>query len=932
MVEQVGHPPNHLEASLLEAALEATADGILIVDRQGRIVRFNRRFAELWRIPEAILASGEDRQALEHVLSQLEDPEGFLRQVQALYAAPEAESVDVLRFTDGRVFERISRPQRLGDEIVGRVWSFRDVSDRERAESRARHQTAQMTALGAFTRALMQSLEPTAVVGELLKAAQALIPGASVRLRECEADGETLRVIGSAGLPDAGVRTRTRLGDGLAGQAALKRTTLICPDVATDPRYVNKEAAAAQGLVSATAVPLVYGNRLLGVLSIYTPERHEFSQEEMDLLGVLADDAAVAMEHTRMHHASVLHGQQLARLSELTKRLMGSLDIEQVGAEILGAMQTLIPGSIGRLWDLEGGDATMRLMASVGLRDAYGGTVRFRHGEGMAGIAAMTRKAVRSRDLTQDPRFVNQAWAVEEGIRSAVILPLLYGDWVHGILAVMRRVEQEFTDEETAILENLAGYAAVALANAWLHRETVRRGEQLESLLRALKTVTSGLDLREILDRIIVEAARIANTPHVKIVLLEEATQELRVALARAGLDQPDFPGPLARSLSGTVAATGQPLFVADSQDESRNPNAAFDRQMGLRTYLGLPIKGRHGVLGVVTFNTSEPRTYSDEELSYLASFADQAAIAIENARLYEEIKTHAATLETQVAERTQELTAALREAEAAGRAKTDFLLNVSHELRTPLNAVLGFSELLRGQAATQLDTKQARYLDHIHESGKHLLELINEILDLGKVEAGQAVLQCEAVEVAPLVDAAVTLVGELAHRKGLVVHSEIASELPSVSGDPVRLKQILFNLLSNAVKFTPPGGRITVTARHICDLKSGYLEPQSQLPPPPPQSQIANPKSQMLDFVEITVSDTGIGLRAEDMLRLFIPFTQLEDPLRKRHEGTGLGLALTKRLVELHGGTIAASSPGEGQGSTFTVVLPVEGGGASTA
>jgi len=191
---------------------------------------------------------------------------------------------------------------------------------------------------------------------------------------------------------------------------------------------------------------------------------------------------------------------------------------------------------------------------------------------------------------------------------------------------------------------------------------------------------------------------------------------------------------------------------------------------------------------------------------------------------------------------------------------------------------------------------------------------------------AGADAAALVAVEVAPLVDAAVTLVGELAHRKGLVVHSEIASELPSVWGDPVRLKQILFNLLSNAVKFTPPGGAVRLTAQRICDIRLPIADLAES------QSQIANPKSQMFDFVEITVSDTGIGLRAEDLLRLFIPFTQLEDPLRKRHEGTGLGLALTKRLVELHGGTITASSPGEGQGSTFTVVLPVEGGGASTA
>jgi signal transduction histidine kinase len=1104
--EQSGHSANGWAVSLLEAALEATADGILIVDRRGRIVRFNRRFAELWRIPDAILVSGEDRQALDHVLTQLAEPEVFLRQVQELYVTPEAESHDTLRFTDGRAFERVSRPQRLGDEIVGRVWSFRDVTDRERAEADARRQAARTTTLGALTRVLMQSLEPAAVARELLAAAQKLVPGAAVRLRKYEADGETLHLVGSAGHSDAGVRTRTRLGDGLAGRAALERRMLICPDIATDPRYVNKKWAAAQGVSSCVAVPLLFGERLIGVMSIYTRERHEFAEEETDLLRLLADDAAVAMEHARVHQASVWRAQQLARLSELTKRLVGSLNIEQVGAEVLGAMQALIPGSVGRLWDLDEGETTMRLMACVGLRDAHGGTVRFRRGEGMAGIAATTHKPARSRDITQDPRFVNQAWAAEEGLRSAVILPLLHADRVHGILAVMRRVEQEFSDEEVAILESLAGHAAVALANARLHRETVRRGEQLESLLRSLKTVTSGLDLREILDRILAEAIRISGVPHVKVLLFDKTSKVLRVGAVRGSSVSPGAALPVGASLSGLVVQNGEPLFIADAQNDPRNLWRERDRELGIVTYLGLPINKGEDVLGVITFNTTSPYQYTPEEMILLASFADQAAIAIENARLfeasqrdladrrqaeaslqrrtmqleavrtvgmeltrdldlsrlldrvireaagligavsgavwlwnhaeehlepgafighdpawfaavrlrlgegvtgmvaqrrvglivpdvhrsplrspafqhrgtpegvmaepllyqdrllgtialdrrasdpqftaqdaeilalfaaqaaiaienarlYEAAMAHAATQETRVAERTQALTTALREAEAAGRAKTDFLLNVSHELRTPLNAVLGFSQLLQRQVAAQLDTKQARYLDHIHESGKHLLDLINEILDLGKIEAGQMMLQCEMVDVAPLMDGAVMLVGELARRKDLVVYTEISPELPSVWVDPVRLKQILFNLLSNAVKFTPESGTVRLTAQRICDFQFPICDFPNQ--DSDSQSQIANQKSQLSDFLEIAVTDTGIGIRADDLPRLFQPFTQLEDPIRKRHEGTGLGLAITRRLVELHGGTITASSSGEGQGSTFTVRLPFGG------
>ena len=774
--------------------------------------------------------------------------------------------------------------------------------------------STRLEALVKANRMLSASLDMDETLRTILHEAAVLSGAPMVRLLLLEEDGKLLRLRISEGLPrDATAGLAIPIGESFSGHVAATGEPLAVTDTRGDPRDLYPDAVR-YGLVSYLGLPVKRGEHLLGVLAFNTNAPRVYSPEEIEIVSTFAAQAAIAIENARLLETIEHRVQQLVRLSELTKHLVGSLDTEQVGTEVLGAMQALVPGSVGRLWDLEEGEATMRLMASAGLRDARGGTVDFRRGEGMAWIAVTTLKPVGSQDITRDPRFVNQAWAAAEGLRSAICLPLLHGDRVHGILAVMRRVEQEFSGDEVAILEGLAGHAAVALANARLHRETVRRGEQMESLLRSLKTMTSGLDLEEILDRIIAEAARIARTPHVKILLLGGSEGSKRLQLASVqGFDHPDFPAPLAQSLSGTVAATGQLLFVADSQDDSRNPNAAFDRQWGLRTYLGIPVRGRHGVLGVLTFNTTEPRAYGDEELSYLTSFADQAAIAIENARLYSMVKEHADILELRIVDRTRELVAALHQAETASRAKSDFLLNVSHELRTPLNAVLGFSQLLQRQVATQLEPKQARYLDHIHESGRHLLDLINEILDLGRIEAGQTMLQCEAVDVAPLVEGAVTLVGELAHRKGLVVHTEISPELPSVWADPVRLKQILFNLLSNAVKFTPPGGTATVRARTVLRQSSDLATRQSGHAP---NCRVAElPNCPPPEWLEIAVTDTGIGITPNDLPRLFQPFMQLEDPIRKRHDGTGLGLALTRRLVELHGGTITAASSGEGRG-----------------
>ncbi len=241
---------------------------------------------------------------------------------------------------------------------------------------------------------------------------------------------------------------------------------------------------------------------------------------------------------------------------------------------------------------------------------------------------------------------------------------------------------------------------------------------------------------------------------------------------------------------------------------------------------------------------------------------------------------------------------------EAINRHKSEFLASMSHELRTPLNSIIGFSQLLQEQTFGPLNEKQARYVDHILTSGQHLLALINDLLDLSKVEAGRLELRPSPFD---LQEALAAVLGEIrpqAEKKGLTLELLVAEAPSTVTADPVRFKQILLNLLSNAVKFTPEGGRITVTAR--------FLSPAPSPHPPTPG-----------DFLEIAVQDTGIGIKKEDLPKLFQPFTQLDQTAAKRYEGTGLGLALTKRLVELHGGRIWAESEGEGRGSTFTVRLP---------
>ncbi|MDX1593593.1 MAG: ATP-binding protein [Gammaproteobacteria bacterium] len=261
-------------------------------------------------------------------------------------------------------------------------------------------------------------------------------------------------------------------------------------------------------------------------------------------------------------------------------------------------------------------------------------------------------------------------------------------------------------------------------------------------------------------------------------------------------------------------------------------------------------------------------------------------------------LRDYAQDLEAKVAERTRDLEHAMLEAEAASKAKSDFLANMSHELRTPLNSIIGFSQALGQGLAGPVTEDQKEYLDDILESGRHLLGIINEILDLAKIEAGKVVLERETFPVAELFDKSLFLFREKADKHRMELVSTVAPEVGTVHADYQRLRQVIINLLSNAFKFTGDGGRIVLRAR----VEAGH---------------------QGRDELVVSVEDTGIGIAKEDLERLFQPFEQLEPSLTKKYEGTGLGLALSRNIVEQHGGRIWAESvPGEGSAFHFTLPL----------
>ncbi|MEK7220461.1 MAG: ATP-binding protein, partial [candidate division NC10 bacterium] len=447
----------------------------------------------------------------------------------------------------------------------------------------------------------------------------------------------------------------------------------------------------------------------------------------------------------------------------------------------------------------------------------------------------------------------------------------------------------------------------------------IRRTRQLDALRAVGTEITRELDLPTLLGLIVRRAAELVGAASGTVFLWDERDQ---VLVAEAWHGFADWRRgvrlQLGEAVAGTTAQRREGMIVNDYRTSPYAHPVTLDRT-GITAVLAEPLLYHDRLVGVLTINNEGTgRHFTEEDRATLALFATQAAIAIENARLYQEIQQHAAELEERVRERTRAL-------DEASRHKSEFLANMSHELRTPLNSIIGFAEFLQEQRVGSLNEKQARYLGHIRASGQHLVQIIGDILDLSKAEAGRIVLQPESLSVATTLEDILVTTRGLAHQKNQIVEADIQPDLPPLWADPIRFKQILFNLLNNAVKFTPDGGQVALTARRvpgIADFKLQIADLKDE--GPPLQSAIENLQSEIpRDFLEIAVTDTGIGIKTEDLPRLFQQFVQLEATATKHHEGTGLGLALAKRLVELHGGRIWAQSAGEGQGSTFTVVLP---------
>jgi signal transduction histidine kinase len=454
----------------------------------------------------------------------------------------------------------------------------------------------------------------------------------------------------------------------------------------------------------------------------------------------------------------------------------------------------------------------------------------------------------------------------------------------------------------------VANYVARNLATTRTH--SLQQIQRIASLTNIGKTISLRYTTDQLLMAIYTECKKVIDCSLFAIALLDDSTNELSFELdMRDGAMLEKERLPVGPGLNSWVVSNHQPLVIGSVADETRLGLKSIADSKPTESWLGVPMIARDRVIGVISVESYRKNAFRQDDVILLTAIANQAAVAIENQQLYKDLEGLTYALEQRVMERTNELREANLRLMAADRSKNQFLANMSHELRTPLNSIIGFSSVLLEGARESLAPRFYKFLENIHTAGNHLLELINDILDLSKIEAGKMELRADTFDLHETVAAVERVMKGFASEARVQIVSRVENDVPTVCLDEGRLKQILFNLLSNAVKFSPQGGPVSINVSFIERTESPLG----------------------VNAVRIDVADQGIGIPPDELQRIFDEFYQTEHGRRSRKGGTGLGLSLTRNFVELHRGTIEVDST-PGLGSTFTLYLPVDYNEAKTA
>ncbi len=759
-------------------------------------------------------------------------------------------------------------------------------------------QAREQAALNSLTTLISESVDLATVLAAAAKGVHEVTGFSAVGIYLLSSDG-TIRLAHHHGMTPAlaAAATTYRIGEGKAGRVVETRSPLLLEDISQDPLYHSlsqEKLALRHGYRSLFLLPITAHDRCLGALSLMDQKVHRARLPELNFLTAIAHQIGLAIANAHLFadtEKKALRVQALTQLTQIMNSRMTSPEVNdcvvQAAAEILGATLT-------QLWVVEP-PSHFTLAADFLIEPLsdypFSRGDRFDMEHGIVGSIFRSGQPEFLSNIQENARFRRAEFLRRADFHSFAGIPLLVEGHCLGVLSAFLHSHREFSPEDRALFTIFANQAAGVVENARLFREATDTAQELAVRNEIAGSLSQSLQLSTLLETTLTQVLRHLGVAAGRVYLLEGEPPTL-VLKAQRGLTD-DQASRISRyrpgeGVAGWVAQTGSVLAIDDITTDPRYEKLTATHTAataGYRALVAAPIRRQEKILGVLLLLHPTPRHFSDRDTHLLWVLGQQVGMVIDNALLYGQVERAGQT------------------SREASLRKSHFLANMSHELRTPLNSVIGFSEVLLDRLFGDLNDKQMRYVTNIHRSGQHLLRLINDILDLSKIEAGKVDLKREPLVLSDVITEVESSVRPLADKNGITLAETLAPALPPLLADRTRLTQILSNLLGNAIKFTPAGGSVTVSARRV-----------------PGEGGAAGTGS---ECVEIAVTDTGVGIAEEALPFLFQEFERVNSPEVREIEGTGLGLALTKKLVEMHGGTIQVTST-TGKGSTFTVRLPI--------